>query len=238
MALQNQLNKMSINLTTAPSAASINNIYTRVPAVFNQQNQQQTYSHQPATMQQPFMITEEMKTAVKQLIQAMLHQQDNTTGQTAYAAQLAQWNAKWGESIMDKTAHYQDHTEILMCKDYPISLIMNSNYEAQGAWIEEIMEQQGKVDSLEDTQAEVKVLTCKEAASKDKDRIYGPKVSAGHVARNIAFRHPHIKKPQLENGEVILFIHQIELEGPKRELVQVQVLFDNGAMTTQLESIG
>ncbi|KAG1846543.1 hypothetical protein F4604DRAFT_1936382 [Suillus subluteus] len=195
-ALQNQFNKMSINSTTAPSTASINNTYTRVPAAFNQQNQQQTYSCQPATMQQPFMIMEEMKTAVRQLIQAMPHQQDNMAGQTAYAAQLAQWNAKWGESarVTQETGYLlkpgtaiiassecfacgthghngrncplpADHTERLTRKESawraiasrvlgaynratatPISLVMNSNYEAQGAWIKEIMEQQGKAD--------------------------------------------------------------------------------------------
>jgi hypothetical protein len=44
--------------------------------------------------------------------------------------------------------------------------------------------------------------------------------------------HPHTKKPQLENGEAIPFIHWIELEGPKGELVQVQVLFNDGAMVS------
>jgi hypothetical protein len=87
--------------------------------------------------------------------------------------------------------------------------------------------------SLKDTQAGIRVLARKEAASEDKDRIYSPKVSAGNVARNVACTikscdaikitdlysvgHPHIKKPQLENGEAIPFIHQIELEGPKGE---------------------
>jgi predicted S18 family serine protease len=44
------------------------------------------------------MIMEEMKTAVRQLVQAMPQQQDNAVGQAAYVAQLVQWNAKWGES--------------------------------------------------------------------------------------------------------------------------------------------
>jgi hypothetical protein len=104
--------------------------------------------------------------------------------------------------------------------------------------------------SLKDTQAGVRVLARKEAASEDKDRIYSPEVSAGNVARNVACTiesrdaieitdlysvgHPHIKKPQLENGEAIPFIHRIELEGPKGELVRVRALFDDGAMVSAM----
>jgi hypothetical protein len=68
---------MSISPTTSPSSAPTNSTFTQVPAAFNQQNQQQTYSHQPAAAQQPFVIMEEMKTAVRQLVQTMLQQQDN-----------------------------------------------------------------------------------------------------------------------------------------------------------------
>jgi hypothetical protein len=44
------------------------------------------------------MITEELKAAVRQLIQGMPHHPDNATGQAAYAAQLLQWNMRWGEN--------------------------------------------------------------------------------------------------------------------------------------------
>jgi len=142
------------------------------------------------------MIMEEMKTMVRQLVQAMPQQQDNVVGQAAYVVQLAQWNAKWGESaqVTQETGYPlklgtamialsecfacgthghngqncplpSDHMERLTHKEsawraivskalcaynraaaIPISLVMSNNYETQGAWIEEIMEQQGKVD--------------------------------------------------------------------------------------------
>jgi hypothetical protein len=42
---------------------------------------------------------EEMKTAVQQLINMFPHHPDTGVGQIAYTAQLAQCNAKWGESM-------------------------------------------------------------------------------------------------------------------------------------------
>lgn len=38
-----------------------------------------------------------MKNSIWQLIAASPHHADNPGGQTAYAAQLNQWNVKWGE---------------------------------------------------------------------------------------------------------------------------------------------
>jgi hypothetical protein len=96
--LQSQLNKMTLNAPAPSATLSTSNTFTRVPMALNQQNQQPTYSHQQATAQQPFIITEEMKAAVRQLINTLPHHPDTGAGQAAYAAQLAQWNAKWGES--------------------------------------------------------------------------------------------------------------------------------------------
>ncbi|KAG1865843.1 hypothetical protein DFJ58DRAFT_724236 [Suillus subalutaceus] len=53
---------------------------------------------QPATSQQQFIITEDVKTIVRQFVNAIPQQPDSPSGKAAYANQLAQWNAKWGES--------------------------------------------------------------------------------------------------------------------------------------------
>jgi hypothetical protein len=57
------------------------------------------YSHQSAAVQQPFIITEDMKTMIRQLIQVLPQHPDNAAGQAAYAAQLVQWNVKWGKNM-------------------------------------------------------------------------------------------------------------------------------------------
>jgi hypothetical protein len=57
------------------------------------------YSRQPTIMQQLLTITEETKAAIWQLVQASPHHPDNAAGQAAYAAQLAQWNTRWGENV-------------------------------------------------------------------------------------------------------------------------------------------
>lgn len=98
VALQNQFNKMSVSATVPETTPSANSTFTRALAAFNRQNQQPTYSRQQTTTQQPLMITEEMKTAVQQLINVLPHHPDTASGQMAYAAQLAQWNKKWGEN--------------------------------------------------------------------------------------------------------------------------------------------
>ncbi|KAG1889502.1 hypothetical protein F4604DRAFT_1915376 [Suillus subluteus] len=97
-ALQSQFNRMSINSTTPVITPTSNSAYSRVPVPANRWNTQSMYSHQPATVQQPLVIMEETRPAVMQLVQAMPQQPDSTAGRTAYAAQLAQWNTKWGES--------------------------------------------------------------------------------------------------------------------------------------------
>ncbi|KAG1830078.1 hypothetical protein DFJ58DRAFT_737075 [Suillus subalutaceus] len=104
--------------------------------------------------------------------------------------------------------------------------------------------------NIESTQAGAKVLACEEAMCEDKNRTISPKVSAECVTRNptcttkshneieiidlYLVGHPHITRTQLEKGEAIPFIHQIELEGPQGELVRVRVLFDNGAMVSAM----
>jgi len=97
-ALQNQLNKMSLSSTMTPPTPAANSTYSRAPVIHGNQSQQPMYSRQATTAQQPLVITEDTKTAIRQLIQALPQQPDNAAGQAAYAAQLAQWNAKWGEN--------------------------------------------------------------------------------------------------------------------------------------------
>jgi hypothetical protein len=97
--LQSQLHKMTLNAPAPSATLSTSNTFTCVPTALNQQNQQPTYSHQQATVQQPFIITDEMRAAVRQLINTLPHHPDTGAGQAAYAAQLTQWNAKWGESM-------------------------------------------------------------------------------------------------------------------------------------------
>ncbi|KAG1847980.1 hypothetical protein C8R48DRAFT_604549 [Suillus tomentosus] len=97
-ALQSQFNRMSINPTTPPTLPTANNTYNRVPAATNRQNAQPMYNRQPATTQQPLVVTEEMKTMVRQLVQTMPQHPDSAAGKAAYRAQLAQWNARWGEN--------------------------------------------------------------------------------------------------------------------------------------------
>ncbi|KAG2074663.1 hypothetical protein BDR04DRAFT_1092869 [Suillus decipiens] len=96
--LQNQLNKMTISTSTPPAILSSNSTYARVPITANCQNSQSTYSRQPATPQQPMVVTDKLKTTVRQLILMMPHHPDDAIGHAAYAAQLTQWNTKWGES--------------------------------------------------------------------------------------------------------------------------------------------
>ncbi|KAG1760236.1 hypothetical protein EDD22DRAFT_781433 [Suillus occidentalis] len=195
-ALQNQFNKMSISATAPSNIPSTNSAFTRVPMAFNRQSQQPTYSRQQVTAQQPFVITEEAKSAVRQLINVLPHHPDTATGQMAYTTQLAQWNAKWGENtrVTQDTGYPlkpgtaaiassecfacgthghngrncplpMDHAERLSRKESawraivsrtlgaynraaatPISLVINNCYEEQGGWVEELVEQQGKVD--------------------------------------------------------------------------------------------
>ncbi|KAG2138457.1 uncharacterized protein EDB93DRAFT_1253417 [Suillus bovinus] len=86
-ALQNQFSKVLLNLAAAPTTALSNNMYTRAL--------------------QSLMVTEELKTKIRQLIQASLHHPDNAMGQAAYAAQLSQWNVTWGENtwVMQETEY-------------------------------------------------------------------------------------------------------------------------------------
>jgi hypothetical protein len=194
--LQSQLNKMTLNAPAPSATLSTSNTFTCVPTALNQQNQQPTYSRQQATAQQPFIITEEMKAAVRQLINMLPHHPDTGAGQAAYAAQLAQWNVKWGEStrVTQETGYPLkpgtaaiassecfacrthghngqncplpvNHAECLTQKEAawraiasrtlgaynraaatPISLVINNSYEEPRGWIEEEIEQQGKVD--------------------------------------------------------------------------------------------
>ncbi|KIK32875.1 hypothetical protein CY34DRAFT_64408, partial [Suillus luteus UH-Slu-Lm8-n1] len=46
--------------------------------------------------------------------------------------------------------------------------------------------------------------------------------------------HQHVTKAQLENGEAVPFIHRIELDGPKGEVVRIRALFDDGAMVSAM----
>ncbi|KAG1841575.1 hypothetical protein F4604DRAFT_1939384 [Suillus subluteus] len=93
-ALQSQLNK----LTLSPTASLSNSSYSRVATTPTSQNPQNTYSRQPATSQQQFVIMEDVKTIVRQLVNAIPQQPDSPSGKAAYVNQLAQWNAKWGEN--------------------------------------------------------------------------------------------------------------------------------------------
>ncbi|KAG0704812.1 hypothetical protein DFH29DRAFT_801177 [Suillus ampliporus] len=96
--LQNQLSRISVNTLNPPIAPSGGNRYTRTPAT---QNPQPTYSHQPTTTtapQQPMTVTDEMKANIRLLITSFPHHPDTTAGRTAYAAQITQWNVKWGEN--------------------------------------------------------------------------------------------------------------------------------------------
>jgi hypothetical protein len=95
-SLQNQFSKMSLS---SPTTTPTTNAYNRTPVTHNNQAMQPTYSRQPTITQQPLTITEETIAAIQQLVQASPHHPDNAAGQAAYAAQLAQWNTRWGENI-------------------------------------------------------------------------------------------------------------------------------------------
>jgi hypothetical protein len=97
-ALQNQLSQMSINPSVTSNTLRSNNTVTRTPAQTTMGHMQSTFTRQPNTAPQPLVVTEELKTAVRQLVALYTHHQDTAAGRTAYAAQIAQWNAKWGEN--------------------------------------------------------------------------------------------------------------------------------------------
>lgn len=96
-ALQNQFARMSVNPTKAPSTLPSNSAITRMPTPQATQNTQPTFRRQPAAPTQPLVITEDMKNLIQQLVSSSSHHPDTPAGHAAYATQIAQWNAKWGE---------------------------------------------------------------------------------------------------------------------------------------------
>ncbi|KAG0694730.1 hypothetical protein DFH29DRAFT_1006073 [Suillus ampliporus] len=250
------------------------------------------YGRQPATPQQQLIITEDMRTAIRQLVNTTPQQPDNPNGQTAYANQIAQWNAKWGENaqVMHETGYPLrpgtaaigssecfgcgthrhngrncplpvDHAERLLRKEAawraitsrvlgafnrttatPISLVINQTPQYNTAWIEELAEQdEGKVEGGN-------VLACTEASRKDTNSSACPKLSPNPIVTHVptpldtidavdlySVGHVAITKEQLEAKEVVPFIHQVILEGPKGEAVRVRALFDNGAMVAAIK---
>jgi hypothetical protein len=97
-ALQNQLSQMSINPAVTSNTPCSNNTVTRTPTQTTMGYLQSTFTHQLNTAPQPLVVTEELKTAVRQLVALYTHHQDTAAGRTTYAAQIAQWNMKWGEN--------------------------------------------------------------------------------------------------------------------------------------------
>ncbi|KAG2029984.1 hypothetical protein BDR03DRAFT_879469 [Suillus americanus] len=100
-ALQNQLGRIAISMPISLAAPQTLGTYARTPTTQANQNAQPTYSHQPATTaapQQPVIVTDELKAKVKLLISLFPHHPDTPAGHMAHAAQIAQWNAKWGDN--------------------------------------------------------------------------------------------------------------------------------------------
>ncbi|KAG1808111.1 hypothetical protein EV424DRAFT_1329118 [Suillus variegatus] len=100
-ALQNQLSRMSVSTPTLPTALPTTSTYARAPIAQTGQNMQPTHSRQPATAaapQQPIIVTDELKAKVRLLITSFPHHPDTPAGHTAHAAQIAQWNGKWGDN--------------------------------------------------------------------------------------------------------------------------------------------
>jgi len=98
-ALQNQLSQMSINPPVTSNTPHSNNTITCTPMQTTMGYPQSTFTHQPNTAPQPLVVMEELKTAVRQLVALYTHHQDTAARRMAYAAQIAQWNAKWGENM-------------------------------------------------------------------------------------------------------------------------------------------
>lgn len=85
---------------------------------------------------------------------------------------------------------------------------------------------------------------------EDKNRTNSPELSAEHVATNntcsiephdtikisdlYSIGHQEVTKTQLENGEAVPFIHRIELDSPKGEIIRIRALFDDGAMVSAM----
>ncbi|KAG1748886.1 uncharacterized protein EDB91DRAFT_1079021 [Suillus paluster] len=97
-ALQNQLSRMTINPSTMSNAHCSNNTVTRALTQTTAAYPQSTFTRQPNAAPQPWTVTEDMKTMVRQLIALYMHHQDTAAGRTAYTMQIAQWNARWGEN--------------------------------------------------------------------------------------------------------------------------------------------
>lgn len=95
--LQSQLAQMLVNSVKTPNTLPSNSAITRMPTAQATQHSQPTFRRQPATSAQPLVITEDLKNLIRQLVSASPHHPDTPAGHTAYAAQIAQWNAKWGE---------------------------------------------------------------------------------------------------------------------------------------------
>jgi hypothetical protein len=96
-ALQNQFVQMSVNAAKTSNTLPSNSAVTRMPIPQTPQHSQPTFRRQPTTPAQPLVLTEDLKNLIRQLVSSSPHHPDTSAGHTAYAAQIAQWNAKWGE---------------------------------------------------------------------------------------------------------------------------------------------
>jgi hypothetical protein len=96
-ALQNQFARMSVNSAKPANTLPSNSTITRIPTPQVAQNTQPTFRRQQTAPTQPLVITEDMKNSIQQLVSSLLHHPDTPAGHAAYAAQIMQWNMKWGE---------------------------------------------------------------------------------------------------------------------------------------------
>jgi hypothetical protein len=95
-ALQSQLSRLTVNTPTPPPHPMNSSAFMRVPAQQVTTNQQPAFNRQPAQPQEPLIISDETRAAVRLTITHLAHHPNTSAGHTAYAAQIAQWNAKWG----------------------------------------------------------------------------------------------------------------------------------------------
>ncbi|KAG1827698.1 hypothetical protein EV424DRAFT_1345369 [Suillus variegatus] len=146
--------RLQQNNPTQSSLAALQNQFARI---------------QPAAPTQPLVITEDMKNLIQQLVSSSSHHPDTPAGHAAYATQIAQWNAKWGEytRVTPETGYpLKPGTAAIASKRLsrkeaawraivskalgsfnrataiPISLVTNHTPHYTSAWIEEIPEQE------------------------------------------------------------------------------------------------
>ena len=102
-ALNAQFARMSMNQPTAPTQHST---LVRTPVQQSGTTTQLSFTHQPATITAPTVITEQLKDQIHLILNSTQHHANTSGGLAAYASQISQWNEKWGQARISAETGY------------------------------------------------------------------------------------------------------------------------------------